>query len=574
MTFDSVAREIVSNSIRSAICIDDEYVEPYQSKTDNVHDMEKPRKLMESFRKSNCSLDVYTYQGYEKLSKRDADYVFKNRDLLILDWQLTSDQIKFKDTLLILKDAAENPGLGFVVIYTWQQDLDIIELNIRSFFNNNNSSQSHSDNRYEELISRLDQEFFDRENGNMEIDDAETFLEHKRVKELISDLTMRGREPFSKKIKTFEGEIRKLFGDQKIGREFLDQFEKVLKELYGSKNLFGGCEQIEFRNRTSYIRDIPYASPPYCYKNHDRDHALWVNNTYITIFKKGEPEPESVYKSLSDQLCKKPGNIMALIALEMKNNFRENSVKIGKDLLSIDELAFFHLYDKDKSQDKEEFYEFLRNNWKHQVAAFHLNSDSRVFEVLPAYIKEEEIDKKLKDFRERNKDTFHKELAELNFLYSFHHQTKKKGDHIRFGDIFSVHNSKEAEETKTYLLIITAHCDCLRPKKINYNYHLVIGSRQDALRTPLKNATDDKGAFSFFKADGKPISIEWITKPFTAFIPEEKRIISPGVPFEIRINGERKYLVYKGTMLENYTQRIANKSFAQAGRVGIDLAEL
>lgn len=574
MTFDSVARQIVSNSIKSAICIDDQFVEPYKDKTEKVYDVEKPGKLMESFRQSNCSLDIYTFQGYQQLIDKDADFVFKNRDLLILDWALTKDLTKFKDTLSILKDAVENPGLVFVLIYTWEPDLAKIELHIRSFFNNVDSDRAESEKRYKELKSRLNQEFFECENGGIKFDDADTFFEQKKVQAIISDLAM--GESSTEAINEFKGKISKLFGDNNIGSQFLKSFEKILGEVYKSENLFDGCEQIEFKIRGSHIRDIPYPSPPYCHKIQGKKHALWIKNTYITIFQKGEPDPEYVYEQFSDLLCKRPGNIMTLIALEMKNNFRENSAKIGKDLLAIDELAFFHLYQKDQSQDREEFYDFLRNNWKHQVASFHLNSDSKVFGVLPDYIEKENIDSQLKQISNDGirKEEFHGELAKLNFQYSFHHQEKKRGDYIRFGDIFSVHNPDEAEDTEEYLLNITAHCDCLRPQGINYNYFLVSGSLESSLKSPLKKATRDEHPLSFLIKDGDPICIKWKIKPFTAFIPEEKRFFSPDKPIEIRLDDKIKFLVYRGTMLENYTQRIANKSFAQAGRVGIDLAEL
>lgn len=573
MTFDSAARDIVSNSIKSAICIDDEFVEPYKAKTKNAREVEKPKKLMESFRKSNCSLDVYTYKSYGKLRK-DSKFIFKNRDLLILDWELTTDPIKFEDALKIIYDAVINPGLAFVLIYTREPDLPTVEIQIRSFFNNKVINKTDRDKLFEELVLKLDEAFFLKADNESEFDSAESFLEQKKVKELISDLAMGGDSPDT--IKGFKGEIRKLFGDDRIGSKFLKSFEGILGEVYNAKNVFGGCEQIEFKNRNSYIRDIPYLSPPYCYKIHGRKHALWINNTYITLFHKGEPDPEFVYEQFSDQLCRRPGNIMTLIALEMKNNFRENSAKIGKDLLAIDELAFFHLYRKDQSQDREEFYDFLRNNWKHQVASFHLNSDSKVFRVLPDYIKKEKIDDRLKRISDGSmqKEEFHKELAALNFQYSFHHREKKKGDYIRFGDIFSVHNSAKAEDTGAYLLNITAHCDCLRPQGINYNYHLVSGFLESSLKSALEKATRDEHALSFLIKDGNPICIKWKIKPFTAFIPGKKRFISPGLPIKIRIDDKIRFLFYKGTMLENYTQRIANKSFAQAGRVGIDLAEL
>ncbi|MCP4147184.1 MAG: hypothetical protein GY757_05485 [bacterium] len=65
MNFDAVARKIVANSIRSAICIDDKFVEPYAQCKGSVKVQEIPRKLKESFRKSNCSLDILHIRTFE-----------------------------------------------------------------------------------------------------------------------------------------------------------------------------------------------------------------------------------------------------------------------------------------------------------------------------------------------------------------------------------------------------------------------------------------------------------------------------------------------------------------------------
>ncbi|MCK4761264.1 MAG: hypothetical protein KAW12_03630 [Candidatus Aminicenantes bacterium] len=567
MNFDSAAREIVANSIRSAVCIDDEFVGPYNEKKGKVKEIKKPQQLMESFRKSNCSLDIHTYTSYRELEK-ETEFVFKNRDLLILDWELTDDPIKFKDALEILKDASENPSLAFVLIYTQEQGLDGIELQIRSFFNSINNEKERK-KTYENLEDHLDENFFDVETINGMPDDAETFFKDKKVRNTFNEFV--SAAPSNEAIKKFKTGIRGYFPDQKTGAKFLKIFEESVKKLYNCGRLYEGCEQIEFRNRSTYTSKKEHSSLLYCHKISGQEHALWVNNTYITILHKDNISPASVYERFSHQLCSKPGNIMSLISMEMKNNFRENSGKVGKDLLAVDEFAFFH--HRNNLPGKEEFYDFLRNNWKQQVASFHMDSDSKVFCVLDEYIEKNQINDKIDKILEGNKkEDFQKELAKLNYQYSFHHSKRKKNDSIRFGYIFSIRESPESHEIKGYLLNITAHCDCLRPEKIRNNFHFVPGEAVK-LSSALEKVDNENCLYSFLFRSDESVCISWGTKPFTIFLPEKKKLSFPNKPIKVKIDEEIKYLFYEGALLENYTQRIANKSFAHAVRVGVDLAK-
>jgi hypothetical protein len=126
-----VANEIIQNAIHSAICVDNAFVEPYSDAVIGG-DKETPKKLFESFRKSNCSLDIYRYLDMSKW-ERDREYVLGNRDLLILDWELTGDP-PFRDALKILWEAVKLPSLPFVLIYTQEPNISLIELNIHSVF--------------------------------------------------------------------------------------------------------------------------------------------------------------------------------------------------------------------------------------------------------------------------------------------------------------------------------------------------------------------------------------------------------------------------------------------------------
>ncbi|MCK5058772.1 MAG: hypothetical protein KAT34_19140 [Candidatus Aminicenantes bacterium] len=571
MSFESVAREIVANSIRSAICIDDEFVEPYKEKDGKVKDIDKPKKLTETFRQSDCTLDIHTYTSYPEF-KKEENFIFKNRDLLILDWELTDDPVKFKDTLEILRDAAESPGLAFVLIYTKEPGLAGIELQIRSFFNSIFKNEKERKKAYDNLLENMDEEFFEVESEKGMPDSAGKYFD-KNIG-IFKDFVLKVASDES--IKYFEQELEKTFIKKKIGEKFVKLFQKTIKEAYEFDGLYECCEQLIFHMLPTIIN--PDAKPDIynCSKIDGTYNTLFINNTYISVLGKLDIIPEDVYGTFSDNLCRNPGNIMSLIAMEMKNNFRENAGKVGKDLLAVDELAFFH--HRKNLPDEEEFYHFLRNNWKHQVASFHLNSDSKVFPVLPEYIANNKIKEEINKRVNGNKfEEFQNDLAKLNFQYSFHHAQRKEKDYIRFGDIFSVRESVECDEIEGYLLNITAQCDCLRPDKINYNFQFVLGTKENDLKKALKNVNNEKVHYSFLllrKNEPLCISISWETKPFTIFIPEKKRFFSPNKAIKIKIEEKTKYLVYIESLLENYTQRIANQSFAHAARVGVDLAKL
>ncbi len=116
MSLEEIAKKVIKNAIRSAICIDDEYAPPYPQE-DSKLNTEEPFKLYHSFReKGHCDLDIYHFESVEESWK--PDYMIPNKDLVILDWELDKGGNKFDSTLLILKDIVESGKIPFVLIYT------------------------------------------------------------------------------------------------------------------------------------------------------------------------------------------------------------------------------------------------------------------------------------------------------------------------------------------------------------------------------------------------------------------------------------------------------------------------
>lgn len=99
-------QHIIQNAISSAVCIDDKYVTPYQAPIEGDK-FDDSKQLYESFRREgNCDLDIYKYESLEQFEK-SKNYLFENKDLLVLDWELNESNpaCKYKDTLPILRQA-------------------------------------------------------------------------------------------------------------------------------------------------------------------------------------------------------------------------------------------------------------------------------------------------------------------------------------------------------------------------------------------------------------------------------------------------------------------------------------
>ncbi|WP_373398593.1 response regulator receiver domain [Algoriphagus halophilus] len=89
LTYKIVSEKILEDSISSALFIDDKALESFKSKNYNpafIDDHNRTLKLYEDFKSKNCLLHSFkfTKSGW----KKNMEFYLKNKDLLILDWQL------------------------------------------------------------------------------------------------------------------------------------------------------------------------------------------------------------------------------------------------------------------------------------------------------------------------------------------------------------------------------------------------------------------------------------------------------------------------------------------------------
>lgn len=590
MDFDSAAKKIVSDSICSAVCIDNAFVEPYTHIGDPEESKYKtPKELYESFKKQNCVLDVYKYVDFENWENK-KESILKGKDLLILDWELSDGALPFKDTLVILHEAIKTESLPFVYIYTQEIDLDKVVLHISSYFSGNTLEKLNE--KYDLLCKNLE--------ASSEVEDANKLL--RGMTGICKEIVV-----YPHRIKDIRSQILSYF-KEKLALD-TDNTGKFYKNFFDIGLSVFKCESEEnFLKNFGLFLNIGYL-PEEPVLDVDMDsiegerYAYLIHNTVVKISTKKVPatvgmagdvvSPEEVYSELSKTICCRPQNFLALLGLELRNLYRDSSSVIGKDINEIDEIAFFQHQDRLKDEDDESFHEFLKNIWKDEISSFFLDQKPLLLSVLEDYKVKKEIEGALRIYR---KDLLVLHLSRLNYYYSISRSKKKLSRKIRFGDIFSfkeetpapalveivapiavqteaptaVEIARESSPPSySFFLCITPHCDCLRPKK---NGFFFVSGDKITLKNGLKKEKVESGFISFIMFDKELICVEWKTSPFTMHIP----IIANNIikPIECDLSGKKIILNHLAYQKENYTQRIANESFSKANRVGIDFAKL
>jgi len=552
LSFEDVAKEIVSETISTAVCIDDEFVQPYEEVDYKDSSFTFPKKMYDSFRENSCILDVYKYCDSESWDK-DKETILKKKDLLILDWQLSDIDPEFKDALSILHNAVTIDSLPFVYIYTHVTDLDRVILNINSYF----SGLSVDDMKVKKdlLISTLEE---------LDIDDGENILHE--IGKFGKDLIVNPTREKDVKEKIFQF-LRKELGEENA-RDFRKRFYEKGKPLLKSENDFNFLTKIGMlhagctfpSNRIENIEVFPLRDVSYSYL---------IHNTLVKISKKrGDSNvvsPEKVYEDLSETICKRR-SFLAFLGLEIRNLFRNVSSVIGKGFNEIDELSFFYHQDILGPENADDFNNFLIDTWKAEASSFLLGQNMKLFEVLDEYKNNNNISEDLVTFRG---NTLYQNLAKLNYFYSVYRNDEWNSRNVGFGDIFFKKVEDSSTDFEEFFLCITPHCDCIHPGKIGNSLYFSRG-KKIALSKGLKKA--ETGFITFLEFNDKTICIEWEKSPFQIFIPPERNDITQQI--ECSISDTTVILKHIALQKESYTQRIANESFSWANRVGIAFAKI
>jgi hypothetical protein len=326
-----------------------------------------------------------------------------------------------------------------------------------------------------------------------------------------------------------------------------------------------------------------------------------INNTFILVLKKdidNDTKPTELIKRISDELVKSENknSFIQLLGLETQTVFNENENFINENLLKSSTEALFAHRNYLKSIDDNSFNELIK-----KLLVEHATLQLRTSKL--SLLNTDFLDTETPKYSTNPSD---EEIASMNTFFNSVQNLNKDGELIvNFGDIFK-------DDKGNYYLCITALCDCLRPKKIDYNYFFVTGKEvsleianslgdvaflsyipsnkviswiQEPLKSKIKDCTDlEKAKKEIEKlrnkleiSNYKPLYI----KPHIYNIKnpqiidgkiEIRRIETPIFANDKIDNGNINLfdVFYVTTLRPNYTQRIANHAFTHPVRVGVD----
>lgn len=545
-------KAVIYNAINSAICIDDQYESPYCDIPENRKYFDDSKELYISFRKDGkCDLDIYKFRGYDGFDN-DKDFLLNHKDLMILDWELDATfRIKHESTLKILDNAVANKYIRWVAIYTNEQDDYNILLNIYAYFCIRKTS--------DELKAEINDKLFEVlgiVEEKSEAEDVETdFM--KKLNDIVSAFTLSPKEEQDCIIKEFKRYICSLF-PQEDSRECCNKLRDIVKD---DLNIL--LTYYEIVNKSL---EILHRVDEKKYSVHilGRNYLL-INGTVIFVLKK-EITTDDVYGKVTDAICNIPNQRTLLLSLMLKNILSEELGIGGKGLGGITDRMLLHHWESYEEENIDNLIEFLVLCIKEDIA-----------EAMRTYIEAEKIRELFKRNEDETETAKEQELALFNKILTFVSKEKlsnQERHQIKTGDIFKLKTDLHIPKEKVgvveeYIICVSQSCDCLRPTKIHNNYAFVYGSTDSVkLRTALKEI-EKEGDYSII-SDNK--AIKWDDSFLTVHIENNKFNVNDD--FAVKIENKDIQLEYVGGLKDFYAQRIVNKIFNHALRIGVDLPHL
>ncbi|NOQ24351.1 MAG: hypothetical protein GQ564_03230 [Bacteroidales bacterium] len=546
MAYQTAANQIIKDSIKSAIFIDENALPFYGVESEStIYEEQLSKELFNNFRDNGISLAVHKFEIGNEIQLGLKQYLFDNRDLVLLDWKLDGEQGE-DYSLKLLSDVVKKSNIHFCVIYTSEPDINSIYGSILSFF------------------SGRDRAFYEKLKEEFEADENE-------LREILANYNLFNTNSNGRLVGALD-KIEKGYLNKIIEFAGISQGMEALKHL-----------KLAFDNYPK--SDIPQIEPEYDLLSREQN-TLVINNTIISIVNKNKrggvvSDANSIISRFSSQISESKNSFTQLLGFEMQSVFTNQSSFIDSNLLKVSKDALL----------------------KHRKALLEKEGSDISFKTL---IKNVLIEQASMSLRTANLSLLNNELLDvltqnnsgtpssdsLMAMNVFYNSAKLNGKtngtnlNVNFGDVFINNNE--------YYLCVTALCDCLRPDKIKSNYFFVKGKpipSEIALRlgdSAFISFVTEETVVSWVLTDDeagtlhqyKPVYI----KPLTYNIKspeiiegeiEIRRIVTKKVDLE-KDEGEFDWqtVKYITTLRPNYAQRIANHAFTHPVRVGVDFVTI
>lgn len=525
---NDVLKDIVRQSIRNVICVDDGLLEPYDVEKDDVA-FAFSKELFEGISNAcQCSVTMVQYKGDE--TEGMLEEKLNEKDLLVLDWELTiTDRIEKPINVLA---CALNKNVPYICIYTNSEDLEKITDCIEKYYSGYTVEMAETAAKLWESEGIGKEEF---------LNDLEKCLEN--------------------------------------GRNIPKLFEKV-QDLCPNINTVN-CDYRNFEKWIPvYLQWKNYLLPEkktYIAKRvKNKATALNVEGKMIFVFSKKKSDeitdnalsPEQIIPEIAECMVLKPNSIMDCIWLYYANCYSKAVYKRTQFFKDIAYDGFaYHMGKMNESKD-EDLDSFFKELFNEEMLDILNSQDISIPDVI--------ITKILEDYKSNAIKDCHKDLVKLNERLTINRRYSECKHKIAFGDVFCCSDAGDTElgVICEYWLCITAKCDCARPdEKISNNYIFIGGKRVKDNVALLKAEKDYYSFINTIEIDSKnPICIQWCSKINSIYIKQNE--VSRGTEIIGNLRGKDRHFTYLGNVKENYAQRMANMAFSDGNRVGVSLAKL
>ncbi|WP_341900572.1 response regulator receiver domain [Fluviicola taffensis] len=561
--FNQKAFDILNSSINSVVFIDEKAKDFFTGPVNyDILEEKLSVNLFNTFKENGKSLAVHKFEVSNLTNPNTLDYLFKGRDLILLDWELAGVAGQ-EHSLKLLSRAVSTPHINFCCIYSSSTNFNEIPLFLDTYF------------------SGISKDEFDT------------------IKNSYNHI-----EPF---------EIQKIWNE---GEEKIDVFFQ--ENDIDLENL--PLEKLKNKSRYIILRYIyiSLTSDKYIIpENPEREFEVLtagndsfiINNTFVLALKKdvdSDSDYNNLLKRISDAIVKNNGSFFQLLGLEMQSVFNSNERFIDETILKSSTEALFQF--RNHLKDDKTFATIIKKLLIEQAT---LKLRTAKLELL----KPDFLDFKSQDLE--NKTPTHDDLFQLNVFYN---SVTVKGLHpesipnLNFGDVF-------IDEKGTYYLCVTALCDCYDPNKIQGNFYFVIGKEFKNIDLALKLGDTafinflptntavywgnlESAKFAEIEKQKENESIDayrvrkltneiegyrqFLYKPFyvkpQVFNVENNKLIDDKLRVwdisnkyseqELNQNLNCFNLTYITTLRNDYTQRIANHAFGHPARVGVDFVKI
>jgi|SRR5690554_1756920 len=410
--YSQKAFDILDASINNAVFID-EKAKDFFSGTElnpNIAEEKLSFDLFDTFKKNGKNLTVHKFVNANIQEPKTIEYLFKGKDLILLDWEL-DDLLGQEHSLNLLHKAVSSPNINFCCIYSSSNNFNNIPLFLDTYFSG---------------LTESDFETIRNTYSNFNPNDLQNEINKNEDAILV-------------------------FADDN-GIDF-DDFP--IKELRGKAvNYLFRLIHISLNINLYHILEGDL--PKYEVFNNGND-SFMINNTFVLTLKKDFTEDSDyvkLIKRISDIVITNKGSFFQLLGLEMQSIFNSNEKFIDETILKSSTEALF------------QFRNHLKDDKTFGIIIKKLLIEQATLKLRTAKLKLLDSDF-LTDKSEKIKEIVSNEdLFQLNVFYNsvtVERLNIEDIPNLNFGDVFKGQN-------KDYYLCITALCDCYYPTEGNFYF--------------------------------------------------------------------------------------------------------